>query len=90
MVGKTDFDFLSEEQAKGAFKDDNYILKTGKPIVDKIERITDSTGVERLFSVTKVPWFDSKQNIIGTMGISRDVSDLKNIRDIKKVKIIKL
>jgi len=84
MIGKTDFDFLSPQQAKIAFDDDNTILRTKKPIVDKIEKITDSNGNERWFSVTKVPWFDNNSNVIGTMGISRDVTEWKKLKDMKK------
>jgi len=74
MIGRTDFDFLPRDQAQKAFEDDNSILQTGIPIIDKLEKITGADGVERWFSVTKVPWFNNVGEIIGTMGISRDVT----------------
>ena len=77
MLGKNDFDFLPVEQAQHAFDDDNMVLRTGKAIVDKIEKITGSDGVERWFSVTKVPRYDPEGHIIGTIGISRDVTEWK-------------
>jgi len=89
MIGKTDFDFLPHEQAQKAFDDDNKILQTSEPIIDTIEKITGSDGVERWFSVTKVPRYDKDGKIIGTIGISRDVTEWKKLEDTKKEKIDK-
>jgi PAS domain S-box-containing protein len=79
MVGKTDFDFLPEAQAKKAFEDDEEILSTGKFIINKVEKITHVDGTERWVSVTKAPRFDSDGNIIGTAGISRDITKWKKL-----------
>jgi PAS domain S-box-containing protein len=86
MIGKTDYDFLPKDEAKKAFDDDNLILKTGKSL-DKIEKITGSDGLERWFSVVKVPRHDKQGNIIGTMGISRNVTEWKKLQDIHNIKI---
>jgi PAS domain S-box-containing protein len=89
MTGKTDYDFLPHDEAKKAFDDDNLILKTGKTI-DKIEKITGSDGLERWFSVVKVPRYDKQGNIIGTMGISRNVTEWKKLQDIHNIQIKQL
>ena len=79
MIGKTDFDFLPDVQAKKAFEDDEEILNTGKFIINKVEKITHVDGTERWVSVTKVPRFDSDGNVIGTAGMSRDVTEWKKL-----------
>ncbi len=84
MVGKTDFDFLPTDAAQRAFDDDSHILKTGEPVVDKIEKITGSDGLTRWFSVTKVPMYDTQGAIIGTMGISRNVTEWKRLETMKQ------
>ena len=84
MVGKTDFDFLSEEQAKKAFEDDQEILRTGKYIINKVEKLTDQSGADRWVSVTKVPRYDAEGNIIGTAGVSRDVTEWKRLEEMHK------
>lgn len=84
MIGKTDFKFLTEEQAKKAFEDDEEVLKTGKFIINKIEKLTGPDGSERWVSVTKIPRFDPEGNIIGTMGISRDITEWKKLEEIYK------
>jgi PAS domain S-box-containing protein len=81
MMGKTDFDFLPEEEAKRSFEDDKDIMASGKFIINKIEKLTGIDGSERWVSVTKVPRFDEDGNIIGTMGISRDVTEWKKLEE---------
>jgi len=76
MIGKSDYDFLSEDQAKRAFDDDNKVKESGVPILDEIEKITGEDGAKRWISVTKMPRYDKEGTIIGTMGISRDVTKL--------------
>ena len=91
MIGKTDFDFLPKDQAQQAVEDEAEIMRTGAPILDKVEKITGSDGSERWLSVTKLPRRDSSGEIIGTMGISRDITrrvkDRKETEKYKKVAI---
>jgi len=84
MIGKTDFDFLPEEEARKAFNDDKEIMDTGTFIINKIEKLTNADGSERWVSVTKIPRFDREGNIIGTMGISRDVTEWKKLEEMQK------
>jgi PAS domain S-box-containing protein len=84
MIGKTDFDFLSDEEAKKVFEDDEEVMKTGKFIINKIERLTSVDGSERWVSVTKFPRFDNDGNIIGTMGISRDITEIKKLEALQQ------
>jgi len=77
MVGKTDFDFLSEDEAQRIHDDDKKVMESNKPIISKLERLKDRIGEEHWISVTKIPRRNSNGNIVGTMGISRDVTKLK-------------
>jgi len=84
MIGKTDFDFLPMNQAQKAFEDDEEVLKTGKFIINKIEKITNPNNATRWVSVTKIPRFDTEGNIIGTMGISRDITEIKRLEEMSQ------
>ena len=80
FIGKTDFDFSPQERAKEYFKDENQIMKSGKPITDKVEKEIHS-GKEFWMSTIKIPWYDRNGNIMGTMGISRDVTRRKKLEE---------
>jgi PAS domain S-box-containing protein len=75
-IGKTDFDFFSAEHAQDSFNDEQEILKTGIPIVDKVERETFANNrPDAWVSTTKVPIYDKDGNVTGLVGISRDVTE---------------
>jgi len=81
MIGKTDFDFFPEEEAKKAFADDNYVRQSGKPIVDRLEERIFSDGKKHWISSTKIPRYDQEGKIVGTMGISRDITERKKMEE---------
>jgi diguanylate cyclase (GGDEF)-like protein/PAS domain S-box-containing protein len=80
-VGKTDFDFFSEEHAKQAYDDEQNVIKTGRPIVDFEEKETYEDREDRWITSTKMPFYDEKGKIIGTFGISRDITDRKKAEE---------
>jgi len=77
MIGKTDFDFLPREIARQSLADDHYIMESGRSIIDKVEEIIHLNKIKHWVSVTKVPWYDEEGKIIGTMGITRDITERK-------------
>jgi diguanylate cyclase (GGDEF)-like protein/PAS domain S-box-containing protein len=78
IIGKTDFDIHPEEHAKKAFKDEQNIMKKRTPIIDTEEKILHS-GKELWMSTSKIPWYDREGNVMGTMGISRDITRRKEL-----------
>ncbi|GAK54017.1 multi-sensor signal transduction histidine kinase [Candidatus Moduliflexus flocculans] len=74
LVGKTDFDFFPEEQARSKFEVEQEILRTGQPLVNLEEPDADN----RWSLTTKMPLRDENGAIIGTFGISRDITALKH------------
>jgi diguanylate cyclase (GGDEF)-like protein/PAS domain S-box-containing protein len=77
VVGRTDFDFFTDEHAAQALRDEQEIIRTGKPLVNVEEKETLANGEFRWVSTTKLPLRDGQGNIVGTFGISRDITDRK-------------
>ena len=76
-VGRDDFDFFTREHALRQREEEQWIMQTGKPVLCE-EQATSREGYTGWGSVTKVPLHDKDGNIIGTMGIGRDISELKS------------
>ena len=74
VIGKTDFDFFSEEHAASAFADEQQIIRTGEPMIGKLEEETFQDRTGPWVSSTKMPLRDEHGRIIGTFGISRDIT----------------
>jgi len=77
LIGKTDFDTFAEERARAAHEDEQQIIKTGQPIIAKIERTPQADGKVTWCISTKIPWRDKEGRIIGTFGVSKDITALK-------------
>jgi PAS domain S-box-containing protein len=76
-VGKTDFDFIAPEKAREFFEDEQRILRTGEPLINKIERQILPNGETAWTSTTKVPLRNRLGEVVGIVGINRDITDLK-------------
>ncbi len=79
IIGKTDFDFFTKEHALQAFNDEQEIIKTGKSIINKEEKETYEGKEEKWVLTTKVPFYNKEGKIIGTLGISKDITDKKRM-----------
>ena len=78
-IGKTDFDFVAEKNARSAFADEQAIIKTGQPLMDKEATRTLSDGRQIWSSISKQPLRDKDGQIVGTFGISRDITERKRL-----------
>ena len=76
LLGKSDQDFFDEEHATCAFQNEKKIMQTGKPQVDLLEHETRKGRSDTWVITTKMPWRDSKGNMLGTFGVSSDVTEL--------------
>lgn len=81
MIGRTDFDFFSFEDSKEALEGEKLVIETGRAIVDRRERKMWPDRPEKWISATKMPLRNGKGEIIGTFGISRDITEHRRIEE---------
>ena len=79
ILGKTDFDFFSKEHAQKAYDSEQEIMRTGTPQLDIEEKTSWANGEVSWNKVSRYPLYDRKQNIIGTWGISTEITNQKNV-----------
>ena len=76
-IGKTDFDFQLPERAKEFYTDEQRVMQTGEPLINKTEKQIMPNGETAWTSTTKVPLRDPQGNVIGLVGINRDITQQK-------------
>jgi PAS domain S-box-containing protein len=77
LVGKTDFDFFTDQHARMTFADEQEIIRTGRPLIGKMEKEVLKDGRESWALTSKMPLRNKAGEIIGTFGISKDITVIK-------------
>lgn len=81
VLGKSDFDTYPPELAATFWADDQSVLTSGTPVVNREEPGLDGQGNLRWVLTTKVPLRDEAGNINGLVGIGRDITERKLVED---------
>jgi diguanylate cyclase (GGDEF)-like protein/PAS domain S-box-containing protein len=77
VVGQTDFDFHAPEIARQFRADELEVLRSGKTMIDKEEFVVEAAGLTKWLLSTKVPLRDENNEIVGLVGIARDITERK-------------
>ena len=81
MAGKSDADYFPKDFAARARKEELEIMDTRIPLISNIERLEKPDGSVVWYSASKYPLLDDKGEVIGTWGISRNISALKIVEE---------
>ncbi len=76
-LGKTDSEFFSDEHSRESSKNEQQILESGEPAIGLIKKETRSDGTETWISTSMAPFYDQQGDVIGTFGISHDITEIK-------------
>ena len=79
-IGKTDFDFFPPEMAEKFWADDQKVIQ-GQPVVNREEFVLDEKGRKRWLLTSMLPLRDKDGNIIGLVGIGRDITVRKRTEE---------
>jgi diguanylate cyclase (GGDEF)-like protein/PAS domain S-box-containing protein len=81
-IGKTDFDFFPKEMAEAFFVDEQAIIRSGKPLIDREElALARTNGQVRQLSTSKIPLRDRAGRVFGIAGIGLDITDRKRAEE---------
>lgn len=83
LIGKTDFDFYPKDLATEYYTDEQNIIRSGQPLIAKEERLITPGDEQRWLSTTKVPLRNNAGQIVGLVGIGRDITERKQDREIQ-------
>ena len=76
-IGKTDFDFFPPEDAQRFYEEEQNFLQAGQPLIGRVGPTPGPDGEILWRSETKIPLKGDTGQVIGLVGISRDVTELK-------------
>jgi PAS domain S-box-containing protein len=79
VIGRTDRDYFQPAEAEAFLADERAILETGEPLVNKEEWEIWKDGRRRCVLTTKLPLRDDADRVVGTFGITRDVTAFKEV-----------
>lgn len=77
IVGKTDLELFGEEFGNKTMIDDLHVMETGEPIIGLVESRALPDGETNWTSTTKLPIRESNGAVIGLLGITREINELK-------------
>ena len=84
-IGKSDYDFFTEAHARMAYDDEQTIIQTGQSMT-KEERLVLANSPDSWVYATKLPIRNKEGKIIGTFGISREITERKLAEEEIKLK----
>src|SRR5664280_1302555 len=81
VLGKDDFGLYPKELAEKFFADDQLVMQTGEPVLNREEYILDEKQQKRWLLTSKLPLRNQEGRIIGLVGIGRDITDRKQAQE---------
>lgn len=87
--GKNDSDFFNKEHAQMSFEQEQELMETGISLINQQEHIQTAQGW-MWFTATKVPMYDGTGQIFGLVGVSRDITEIKNMEHLLRDNELKL
>jgi PAS domain S-box-containing protein len=85
VLGRTDWDFFPPELAERYQEDEQTVLQQGLPLINREEPVVDAQGGQQWVLTTKVPLKDGQARIVGLVGVTRNVTQLKRAEEQRRL-----
>lgn len=90
VLGHTDFDFFPRQEAVSLVLDDQTVLHTGQPVLNREESFTNRLGQKIWLQTSKVPLRNEQGTIVGLIGVGHDITERKQAEQVRKQMEIQL
>ena len=80
LIGKSEIDFHSPEEAHKLLTEEQDIMRTHTPIIDRVAYEEFADGDEQWVSTTKMPLFNSNGEVVGTWGVRKIIPEQKEVQ----------
>ncbi|HEV2327443.1 MAG TPA: PAS domain-containing protein [Verrucomicrobiae bacterium] len=80
-LGKSDFEIYPRDLASGYFADDQAVIQTGKPVINREEKVVSPNGEVRWILSSKIPLQDAHGKIVGLVGMGHDITERKRTEE---------
>jgi PAS domain S-box-containing protein len=81
LIGKTDFDIFPQELAKLYYEDEQNVIRSGQPLINREEPYVDQERNKKWLLTVKAPVRDSCGQVVALVGMSRDITESKRAQE---------
>ena len=81
ILDKTEIDIKADKEAEKSHRQELDIIKNGEAVLDVETKVTDRENNEMWLLGSKIPLRNTKDEIIGLIGISRNISEIKKAEE---------
>ena len=79
IIGKTSLEVYTQKLGSQYYADDQRVIQSGQPVINAERRTPDPSGQEKWGLTTKVPLRDQNGYVTGLVGITRDITERKQV-----------
>jgi PAS domain S-box-containing protein len=81
IIGKTDLEIFDIDVGARGYAEDMCVIQTGQPLLNYEDKFIDKEGKQHCRLTSKIPLFNEQQQIIGLVGVGRDITERKQVED---------
>ena len=81
VLGKTDFELYPADVAATFYADDQSIIQSGKPVLNREEYFINSEGKKQWLLTSKIPFMNEDGKVVGIIGIGHDITIRKHVEE---------